>query len=78
MPADDLDQAAEPLAEAERMATEARDSAARMADEMRHRAATCFERVTSMRHKSEEDAQRARAGLAEARALLVRAQRLTE
>ena len=78
MPADKIDAAAGRVAEAERKATEARENAAKMADDIRQLVATCFERVTSMRHQSEDDAQRARAALAEARALLARAEKLTQ
>ena len=77
MPADRVEAATERLAEAERKAAEARDVAVEMAEDVRQLVATCFEMVTSMRHLSEEDTRRARAGLAQARMLLARAEKLT-
>jgi hypothetical protein len=66
------------VAAAERRAAEARHNAELLARAIRQLVAIGFERVTSVRHQSEEDIKQARAALAEARQLLARAEKLTQ
>jgi vacuolar-type H+-ATPase subunit H len=65
------------VAAAERRAAEARENAGRLAEEARQLVARCFALATGHRHQSADDVKRARSGLAEARDLLERAEKLT-
>jgi hypothetical protein len=66
------------VAAAEHRAVEARAGAELLAEEARQLVASCFAMVTSARHQSAADAQRARAELVSARELLARADKLTQ